>query len=507
VEDEPAKQHDFAESFLDVVRDDLPKATDPAASSALLRRLVKSEMLRFTDMRDDPAKFFLAHRLLSSVGLNGFGVRFTVQFNLFAGSILGLGGGEQIEMLEDFQRDGTLGCFLLTEAKAGVLSGLIVETTADWCQESGTFTLHTPTDAAAKNWISQGFVAEKGVVIADLRVDGVSHGPHAFLMSLRDGEGGDLLPGIKIEDMGHKTIANDLDNARVWFNKVQLPRSALLNKFAEIDASSGEYVQVGSERMRIEVIGQRLLTGRIAIAEAALVSARALHLRTEAHAAQKVCNGLSGERSLASLPQVRAVLDESYAALDEIEAFTAGVEERLNDCLRAGTIPSPDLVDAIAVAKIKCIDVAIQRCHVLRQEVGSYALMHATGFELIDMLLCCKFAEGDSRILQQKLARDRLKQLQKQGMAGAVSSLLSLSSDSSEVLAAIALARKLAPAGRDLAKLESAMDGAWREIYDLADHVADRHLRTGSRSRFPEPAAERLLPADTAFDRDWKAKI
>ena len=70
----------FTAQFLEVVKDDLPHATDPARSSSLLRKLVKSELLRFTDMRDAPEKFFLAHRLLSSVGLNGFGVRFTVQF-------------------------------------------------------------------------------------------------------------------------------------------------------------------------------------------------------------------------------------------------------------------------------------------------------------------------------------------------------------------------------------------------------------------------------------------
>ena len=288
---------------------------------------------------------------------------------------------------------------------------------------------------------------------------------------------------------------------------MQLPRHALLNRFADIDPVANEYVQVGEERMRIEVIGQRLLTGRIAIAEAALVSARTLHLRTEAYATRKVCNGLSGERPLASMPQVRAVLDDSFAALDAIEAFTAGVEARLNSCLQDGTIPDPDLVDAIAVAKIRCIDVAIQRCHALRQEVGSYALMHGTGFELVDMLLCCKFAEGDSRILQQKLARDRLKALQRQGLASAASSLLSFSDDASETLAALALARKLAPAGRDLTKLEAAMDGAWRETYALADLVAERHLRTGPRSAFPEPATERLLPAATTFDHDWKHGI
>jgi acyl-CoA oxidase len=48
-----------------------------------------------------------------------------------------------------------------------------------------------------------------------------------------------------------KTVANDLDNARVWFDQVQLPKSALLNKFCDIDENN-EYVQKG-EKMRIEV--------------------------------------------------------------------------------------------------------------------------------------------------------------------------------------------------------------------------------------------------------------
>ena len=35
--------------------------------------------------------------------------------------------------------------------------------------------------------------------------------------------------------------------------------------------------------------------------------------------------------------------------------------------------------------------------------------MGDTGFEHSDFLICCKFAEGDSRILELKLARDRVK--------------------------------------------------------------------------------------------------
>ena len=62
--------------------------------------------------------------------------------------------------------------------------------------------------------------------------------------------------------------------------------------------------------------------------------------------------------------------------------------------LKNGSIPDADLVENIAVCKIKCIEVVVERVHQLRL-VGSYALMHDTGFELVDMLLCCKFAEGD----------------------------------------------------------------------------------------------------------------
>ena len=99
----------------------------PSYRHTLSRPLIRTNLLSFTDMRDAPEKFFLAHRLLATVGLGGFGVRFTVQFNLFAGSIVGLGGPEQVEGLKAMQASGSLGCFLLTEMQAGVLSGLIGE--------------------------------------------------------------------------------------------------------------------------------------------------------------------------------------------------------------------------------------------------------------------------------------------------------------------------------------------------------------------------------------------
>ena len=105
---------DWVGEFLKAISG-VPKATDPYQSSEILRELVKTKLLRFEDMRDAPEKFFMAHRLLSTVGLSGFGIRFTVQFNLFAGSLVGLAGPEQLKMLPKIQEKGQLGCFLLTE--------------------------------------------------------------------------------------------------------------------------------------------------------------------------------------------------------------------------------------------------------------------------------------------------------------------------------------------------------------------------------------------------------
>lgn len=61
----------------------------------------------------------------------------------------------QASLLAEFQKTGSLGCFALTEVNAGVVSGLIIETTATWDAGSKTFDLHTPHAGAAKNWISQ----------------------------------------------------------------------------------------------------------------------------------------------------------------------------------------------------------------------------------------------------------------------------------------------------------------------------------------------------------------
>ena len=60
--------------------------------------------------------------------------------------------------------------------------------------------------------------------------------------------------------MGLKTVANDLDNVTLSFDNVQLAKDSLLNRFCDI--TDGAY-EIKGERLRIEIIGSRLLTGRL----------------------------------------------------------------------------------------------------------------------------------------------------------------------------------------------------------------------------------------------------
>ena len=205
-------------------------------SAQRMRELVKSGLLRHTDLRDRPDRFFEAHRLLARRAVSegpGFWIRFTVHYNLCYGTVLAVGNEDQIAALDNVEAAGMLGCFALTEKRAGVQSGLVVETTATY--DNGEFVLNSPNQGAYKNWISQGHVADQAVVLANLTVGSERVGPHAFLVDMASA-------GISTGDMGVKTTGNDLDNAWIGFQGTRVPRSALLDAHCDISAD-GTYAR------------------------------------------------------------------------------------------------------------------------------------------------------------------------------------------------------------------------------------------------------------------------
>lgn len=428
------------------------------AGADQLRELVKSGLLKLTDLKNDPARFFEAHRLLAwrcpEIG-PGFWIRFTVHYNLFAGTVLAVGSDEQIARLEDIQRQGLLGCFGLTEKLAGVNSGMVVNTTAEWDDAAKEFVLNTANVAAHKNWISQGLVGDLAVVVADLKVGSKRCGPHAFLVELR--RGGKLLSGVELGDMGRKTVGNDLDNAWIGFDKFRVPHSSLLSRYCDVTpGNGGSYVSKAKGFNNMAMIGQRLFSGRVAVGQAALTFSESLFDMTKKYSDGKQCWAPGGNTApLTKVPQLGALYVGAEKKFARVKSFLAECERRLSANLVKTELPDMELQEAIAVAKIVASESSIDLCFRLKQEVGSYALMGGTGFENMDMLQACKFAEGDSRILMQKLARDRCKTTK------------AIGSDKEQ-----ALVQDLKKAMKDGG--QTAWDENFQKVYDLAWVVCER---------------------------------
>jgi len=436
-------------------------------SAQQLRALIGTGLLRFTDLKYNPERFFEAHREVAKLSVDhgpGFFIRFTVQYNLFAGTLLGLAADDQLPVIDEINDAGELGCFGLTERLAGVSSGLVVETLAHWDESAQEFVINTPTDGASKNWISQGYTADKALVLANLIVDGEAKGAHAFLADLR--RDGALVDNVEIGDMGRKTVGNDLDNAWIKFSDLRVPKEALMRRFGTIEGS--EYKQVQPGVRVFDQIGQRLFTGRIAVAQAALAFQEGLFEKTKEYSDQRHCwaPGDGQGPSLTSLPQLEDVYARANDDLERMKTFVGECEKQLCTHLRAGSIPDTELIEAIAVCKINAVESAIRHCFDLKQEVGSYALMGGMGFEQTDFLQCCKFAEGDSRILMQKMARDRLKEFAKNGNT-------SDNDIEAELCARVNKAvEEIGPA--------KAMHQEWRTMYRIAqnrmDTIVDKYI-------------------------------
>lgn len=110
-------------------------------------------------------------------------------------------------------------------------------------------------------------------------------------------------------------------------------------------------------------------------------------------------------------------------------------------------------------------------CFRLKQEVGSFALMADSGHGNMDFLQACKFAEGDSRILMQKMARDRLKEFAS-GTGDA------FTDDEKQLCGQLGAIMAAAAAKTGLDK-QQAWDNEWRTVYDLADAVIHRVQKDG----------------------------
>ncbi len=200
-------------------------------------------------------------------------IKFGVQFGLFGGSIQKLGTQKHHDKyLSETGKAKLLGCFAMTETGHGSnVRG--VKTTATYDTNTNQIVIHTPGPNDNKEYIGNALHSTMASVFAQLIVDGKNQGVHAILVPIRDDKH-ELLPGVKIKDNGYKLGLNGVDNGKIWFNQVRVPRENLLNKYGDIDESGIYHSDIKNPNKRFFTMLGTLVGGRICVARAGLGGAK-----------------------------------------------------------------------------------------------------------------------------------------------------------------------------------------------------------------------------------------
>jgi acyl-CoA oxidase len=201
-------------------------------------------------------------------------VKFGVHVGLIQATIAKLGTQRHQRWLESTPTFDRIGCFAMTETGHGSdVRGL--ETVARYLPESDEFEITTPHRAARKDYIgSAALHGDFAVVFAQLEVAEQRHGVHAFLVDIRDSEGKPLR-GIEIEDCGAKAGLNGVDNGRLGFAAVRIPRDNLLNRYGDVNDQGRYETTIKDDSTRFFTMLANLLAGRLMVCAATWAGARA----------------------------------------------------------------------------------------------------------------------------------------------------------------------------------------------------------------------------------------
>jgi acyl-CoA oxidase len=201
-------------------------------------------------------------------------VKVGVQFGLFGGAILQLGTKKHHDAyLEQLVKAELLGCFAMTETGHGS-NVQALGTTSTYDVDTHEFVINTPDASSRKDYIGNAARhAQLAVVFAQLVTGETSQGVHAFLVPIRD-ESGELLPGVRVEDDGRKIGLNGVDNGRIWFDHVRIPRENLLNRYADV-TEAGEYRSPieNPDRRFFTMLGT-LVQGRVSVGGAGIYASK-----------------------------------------------------------------------------------------------------------------------------------------------------------------------------------------------------------------------------------------
>jgi acyl-CoA oxidase len=173
-------------------------------------------------------------------------------------------------------------------------------------------------------------------VFAQLEVGGHRHGVHAVLVPIRDAAG-EALPGVAIEDCGPKMGLPGVDNGRLAFDGVRVPRGNLLDRFGSIGDDGRYSSPISSPGKRFFTMLGTLVGGRVSVALAGLSAAKTALAIAVSYGEQRRQFGPEGEAEVTLLDylshQRRLLprLARSYALHAALRQLTADYASGLGD--------------------------------------------------------------------------------------------------------------------------------------------------------------------------------
>ena len=426
-----------------------------------------------------------------------------VQWGLFASAILHLGTEQHHDtLLPDAMHLQVPGAFAMTETGHGsdVAS---IGTTAEYDAQTQEFVIHTPFRGAWKDYLGNAALhGTAAVVFAKLitaapgqpRVD---HGVHAFYVPIRDPRTGEFLPGVGGEDDGVKGGLNGIDNGRLHFDHVRVPRTNLLNRYGDV-APDGTYSSpIASPGRRFFTMLGTLVQGRVSLdGAAANASKMALAIAvTYANQRRQFAGGTADEVVLLDYGQHRRrllpLVAEAYAATFAHEELLAAFDEVFSG---RGDTPEKreDLETLAAALKPTSTWAALRTVQTAREACGGQGFLaenRLTGLHA-DLDVYVTF-EGDNTVLYQLVAKRLL--------GDYAASLKALQSDRGDLARFVVdkvtdAALHRTPLVRAVQTLGDRGD-ARRSVGQLRDEATQRELLTDRVEAMVAQLAQALAPA------------
>jgi acyl-CoA oxidase len=341
-------------------------------------------------------------------------VKYGVQFGLFAGSIYLLGTRQHHER---YLRAATTlelpGCFAMTETGHGSnVRG--IETTAAYDVARREFVIHTPSPEARKDYIGNAALhGRMAVVFAQLVTDTGHHGVHAFLVPLRD-ERGEPLPGVSIEDCGLKIGLNGVDNGRIAFRHVRIPRENLLDRHGSVSEGGAYSSPIPSATRRFFTMLGTLVAGRISIACASLSAAKSGLTIALRYADARRQFGPDGDEEVPILDYT-VVQRSLIIPLATAYALDCGLKELVRRFAAAGSSSAQELEALAAALKAYASDWTAETLQAAREACGGQGYLdeNRLGRLRADTDVFTTF-EGANPVLYQLAARGRLTEYREQ---------------------------------------------------------------------------------------------